>query len=262
MDAPGRPADDAVIDRLSWYEKQNVPVPISSPLRRRFFMRPAFRYAAAVAAVAAILGLALVSGSGSVVLADVVKAAEKHSLVRYTMKQITEDKEGGNGETTSMVYVDLKAARSRSEAKVGEVTLVQIDDQPAGRRLMTNSKEKTATVFTYESKKPKSMLDHLRELQQKEGVISIKDKLDGRETVKYRLEEGGNSTSLWVDAKTKLPVRLEYEMVEPTPNIARNKFIMTDFEWDPMGQDPARLFSTKPPEGYTVKEEKLPAEKK
>jgi hypothetical protein len=56
---------------------------------------------------------------------------------------------------------------------------------------------------------------------------------DGRETVKYRLEEDGNTTNFWVDANTKLAVRMEYEMINPTPNIRRNRFVFSDFVWEP-----------------------------
>jgi hypothetical protein len=100
--------------------------------------------------------------------------------------------------------------------------------------------------------KDRSLLDSLRELQAHKDVLSTRAELDGRETLKYRLREENKTTSLWVDPRTKLPLRIEYKMIDPTPGISTNEWVYTDFEWDPQVPEPAQLFSTEPPPGYTV----------
>src|SRR5207247_7734576 len=77
----------------------------------------------------------------------------------------------------------------------------------------------------------KPILENLRELEQKKGVAATKVKLDGRDTLSYRIEAEDNTTVLWVDAATKLPVRLVHE-IEGAPNVnGRRKYVMSDFEW-------------------------------
>jgi hypothetical protein len=49
---------------------------------------------------------------------------------------------------------------------------------------------------------------------------------------------------------------MEDEFVDPTPDITRNTFVWTDFEWDPELPGEFRnldqLFSTRPPDGYAI----------
>ena len=103
--------------------------------------------------------------------------------------------------------------------------------------------------------KSKPLLDNLREFQQKKGLVTAKDNLAGRAAIQFRLEESGRTTTLWVDAATKLPLQLMDEFMDPAPNIAHNRFVITAFAWDPAAVNAEELFSTKPPEGYTVTQE-------
>src|SRR5262249_62275575 len=102
----------------------------------------------------------------------------------------------------------------------------------------------------------KSLLCCLEDLQQKEGVTREKGDLDGRAAVKYRHAEGRQTITLWVDAKTKLPLRLEQEVIDPSPSVTRSTLVWTDFAWDPELPQGFRsldeLFSTRPPAGYTL----------
>ena len=102
--------------------------------------------------------------------------------------------------------------------------------------------------------KDRGFLDGLRELQANENTLDTRAELDGREVAKFRLREGNRTTSLWVDPRTKLPVRVEIEVIDPTPRIARNEWVYTDFEWDPEVADLAGLFSTEPPAGYALED--------
>src|SRR5262249_28539527 len=99
-------------------------------------------------------------------------------------------------------------------------------------------------------------LDSLRQIQANNDTLTTLAELDGRDVAKYCLREmeGNVTTSLWVDPRTKLPIRVEIEMIDPTPRIARNEWILTDFEWDPKVADPEKLFKTDPPAGYAVED--------
>ncbi len=83
--------------------------------------------------------------------------------------------------------------------------------------------------------------------------------LDGKKAAGFRVVEktGGEdgtadtwTRTYWVDPKTKLPIRIEISFQATTPGIGSSDFVLSDFIFDaPM--DPS-LFSTDPPEGYSV----------
>ncbi|MGO9811543.1 MAG: hypothetical protein ACLP53_12305 [Isosphaeraceae bacterium] len=102
--------------------------------------------------------------------------------------------------------------------------------------------------------KGQPLLDSLRELQNHKDTVSTRAELNGRGVLKYRLQEADKTTSLWVDPRTKLPLRIECEMLHPAREITKEMWIYTDFEWDPKDADPAQLFSTEPPPGYAVED--------
>lgn len=112
MPVPERPADGVVLARLAAEPSRRS--------RRKLLMRVAtWSLAASVLAVAG--GVLLFGGSSPVALADVVKAAEKHKLVKYKMTMTTETipPPGITADppvtTFEMVfYADLRAPRFRN----------------------------------------------------------------------------------------------------------------------------------------------------
>ncbi|SIN86301.1 hypothetical protein SAMN05444166_1326 [Singulisphaera sp. GP187] len=259
MPAPDRPSDEALLALLATHRPaagRSLLFPYT--FTRRFLMRPAFRYTVAAVVVVA-LGWLLMGPAGTIALADVVKAAKKHSFVHYTETQVTEGKGNGmRGELTWSVDGDLKVARYRKVSRIkyadGEAILVDVQDLPRGVHLMTNSREKTAWISRHAPKWTKTFVESLQELQQKKGVTSAKERLEERETVKFLVEKDGGTVTLWIDSTTRLPVRLEYEF-------PLNKIIWSDFQWDPEVKEPDRLFNTEIPEGYAVTEDSGPAKK-
>jgi hypothetical protein len=296
MPVPERPPDAELLARLA-----TGLSPAAAPLallRRRMLMRLATGSAAA-AVLALAAGVFLLTGSPTAALADVVKAAEKHKLVRYKLKQTTEDKTNGTASGESVVYADLRTPRSRTED--GGLTIngavdfrsVFVQDGKKDRCLhviteMITEKGKTDPMLIELLKgfeklgvprkearvtrafgdftpataaKNKSILENLRELEGRKDAVGTKAKLDGKDVLKYRVEDGNQTTVLWVDAATRLPVRLEHEILDHTPNIPRNAWVLSGFEWDPplKGFKSAdELFDTTPPEGYTVIDETKP----
>jgi hypothetical protein len=107
--------------------------------------------------------------------------------------------------------------------------------------------------FTF-AKSDKTFLEILRALESHKEIVSTKDTLNGRNVRKYRLEQNDTILTLWVDAMTRLPIRIEQEVRNPSPNITACKWVYADFLWDVDGRTLDELFSTKPPEGYTLED--------
>jgi outer membrane lipoprotein-sorting protein len=291
MTVPDRPPDAGVLAQFATAPGEATPaVPVPSSPKRRFLMRLVVPSAAALV----LLGtgaLVLLTATPTLTLADVVKAAEKHKLVKYKNTQTTETKDGESGSTERTTYFDLKSPRSRTEARIitlngaVESVSIQISDGQKNRFLHTLSEtvvpgqENNRYLKGFDEgrfprkeaflsggnqdndpkKKKQSLLDSLRELEQHKSATVTKEKLGGRETVKYYLEDGKKTTQLWVDPKTELPVRFEFEILDHTPDIPRNRWVYTDFEWDPKlpkgFKDLDALFDTTPPEGYKLNDQ-------
>ena len=233
----------------------------------------------------------------SFALAQVIKAAETHKLVKYKVTQTTDDKQNGTGSGTSVTYADLAAPRFREERRgltlneTVEMVFLYIQDGRKDRALSVltetvvpdaekgDSKDplsKAAIAKRFKEKhgdgrkeaslsrisegsdpikKAQSLLESLQELEAHKNVVITKDKVGGREIVKYYLEDDKKTIKLWVDAKTNLPVQFEYEVLDPTPDIALNRWVYSDIEWDPQVKGfPTldALFDTTPPDGYRL----------
>ncbi len=100
--------------------------------------------------------------------------------------------------------------------------------------------------------KDKSFLETLRTLQVSDDTVTAKEALDGRNTTRYRLAEGDWTSTVWIDLKSNLPIRIEYELSGDAAGkeFASMKWIYTDFDWDPNVENIDTLFSTEPPNGY------------
>jgi hypothetical protein len=215
--------------------------------------------AAAALLLIGLVGWLLLSGTASPALADVVKAAGKHKLVRYREQQITDTHDNLGAHRDSIVHADLMAPRLRSESRVaypdGEAVSLSVHD---GRRhLTTDARQKTARLDPA-PKGYQSLLCCLEEFEQKRGVVQGTDTLGALRVIKYHLEEEKQTTSLWVDAKTRLPLRWEQVLFEPAAASRHRRLIWTDFAWDPALPPGCRsldeLFSTRPPVGFTLED--------
>jgi hypothetical protein len=259
MPVPDRPPDAAILARLCDQRiEQGWPLGIpASSKRGRSRTRWLIPSAAAAVLVVAGMGWLLLHGTASPALADIVKLAATHKLVRYQEQRIADTHEQSGAVVASTVYADLTAPRLYSESGVndasGESILLSIHD--GVHHLTSNSRLKTARL-DFAPKGYKSLLCCLEEFEQKKGVTHEKSDLEGHLTVKYHHVDGRQRINLWVDAKTKLPVRLEQESINPSPEIIRSTLVWTDIAWDPELPPGFRslkeLFSTRPPDGYTL----------
>ena len=305
LDIPDCPSDTALLERLSIevapgsekdFPLRNIfGLPTSSILTRSVI------WSSTAAALCVVCAVLLFSSPTSVVLADVVKAAEKHKLVRYAMTHYSYSKDGSSVRPlVSVVYADLKLPRSRQEneksltlnewvehecffvtdvpknLKLRVVTEVlrengiEIYNRDKTESLSENLKNsgrfprKEASITTANGDftpattvLEKSMLENIQDLEEHKEAIATKSKLEGKDVLKYRIEEEFKTTVLTVDSVTKLPLKLEHEITDP--NILHRtqvkiKIVLSDFEWDPDLKDRTldELFDTTPPNGYAV----------
>ena len=100
----------------------------------------------------------------------------------------------------------------------------------------------------------KTLLENLHELEEHTEAKSTRETVEGRTLLKYEVEDGPRPTTLWVDAATKLPVRMK--MVQ----VGNGKLTVeiSDFEWDPKlsgFKTLDELFDTSPPAGYRLNDQ-------
>ena len=79
-------------------------------------MRPTVRYGSAAAILLIAVGWLVLAPSRSFALGEVIRAAEKHKVVKYKIQWVPLDKAAMPGASNGTVYVDLlrRAAASRA----------------------------------------------------------------------------------------------------------------------------------------------------
>lgn len=255
MSVPDRPSDADVLARLDACQDGRTPSVFSSTALSKggYRLRLVVGSAAAVVLVIGGLGFLFFNGTAPIALAEVVEAAQKHKLVRYQELQSTEAKGHLPRPVYSIVYADLTASRFRSESLINhpDGQAIRLSVQNAGRHLITDSRRKTAWLGPAPNGY-KSVLCCLEEFQKKEGVTQVQEQLGTRTTIKYHRQ----TTTLWIDPATKLPIRMVQDVINPGFEVASNRLVWSDFAWDPEVPSGFRnlndLFSTRPPEGYML----------
>jgi hypothetical protein len=132
------------------------------------------------------------------------------------------------------------------------IEMIKNDGSLGKRAKLFLTSSKGLSPFT-NAKTDKTLLEILREFQDHKKVVALEDTLDGRNTMKYRLEEQDRTSTLWVDMETKLPVRIEEDRPRPTETARDWKWILSDFEWDVDGKRD-EVFSVDPPDGYVFED--------
>ncbi|MGL4461339.1 MAG: hypothetical protein ACRC1K_04240 [Planctomycetia bacterium] len=279
---PDRPPDAELLARLT---ADPAPAGRSTPhFPRRMILRLT-KWSLAAAALAVVGSAVLYTGSEAVALAEVLKAAETHKVVKFKSKVILTYTRLANPdpETRRMtVYADLRSARLRqedSEEVRGPFRLARytVYDYLNDRRLTAYHNqpvdgvgvgEKGAVLLVHSTERHTSPMtkttfpEQLRELEtHKDSIVFKEDK-----SIRYTIVDGKTTTTLWVDATTKLPIRMVVEMEQPAVVLERLRIESTDFEWDPELQgfkSADDLFSLSPPEGYPLDDQtKKPPEKR
>ncbi|MHC4176574.1 MAG: hypothetical protein ACYSWU_03660 [Planctomycetota bacterium] len=87
-------------------------------------------------------------------------------------------------------------------------------------------------------------------MRNKKETITTREELEGKQTLVHRWIDNKRKTTeaIWVDPKSKLPIRIQTVYASPQDGIKR--CVATDFVWNPRVED--SFFSIEPPEGYKV----------
>jgi outer membrane lipoprotein-sorting protein len=268
---PDRPPDAELLARLA-----AGPSPAAQPVtlaRRRMIMRIA-KWSLAAAVLAAVGAAVLFTNSANIALADVLKATEKHKVVKFKVTVTVMDDPGVTtddpGTTVETVYADLRAARFRQEVPEAvrgpfRSSGYTVYDHPKDRHLHVYNKqpadgtgagEKVAvlsTLSTNQQLTKRTLTEELRDVEAHKDVRVVKEE----KSVRYTVVDGKETTTLWVDTATKLPVRMVVEVEQPHEAVARLRIEYTDFEWDPElkgFKSLDDLFCLSPPEGYKLED--------
>src|SRR5262249_14177822 len=258
MDVPDRPREANVFVRINAHRSSCVgPGSSRTGLNRRRIIQVLLSSAAVLLLLTGGLARFSRNGAAPPAVADVVKSARNHKLVRYKQRQTVSRDEVTVAQIDRTLYADLATPRLRIESPLRHAddkpVLIHVQDRV--RQLATNADEKTARL-ALTPKDFKSFCCSLEEFEQKKGVSRAREMLGGLATVRYRFTEDSRTSSLWIDARTRLPVRMEEELATSRPTTVGTRFVSTDFEWDPALPkgfgDIDELFSTQPPEGYAL----------
>jgi len=261
---PDRPPDIELLARLA-----AGPSPAAQAVtlaRRRMIMRIA-EWSLVAAVLAAVGATVLFTSSASIALADVLQATEKHKMVKFKVTVTVMDDPGTTVET---MYADLRAPRFRQEVPEAvrgpfRSSAYTVYDHAKDRRLHVYNNqppdgagagEKGAVLLTLSTNQQltkRTLTEELRDLEAHKQAKVIKEE----KTVRYTVVDGKETTTLWVDMGTKLPVRMVVEVARPQEAVARLRIEYTDFEWDPELKEFKSLddlFSLSPPEGYKLED--------
>lgn len=148
----------------------------------------------------------------------------------------------------------------------GSIREIQIHDNETWKYVELYPKEKR--YQTYERRpatdaKPKRvpllMYDFMHEIPPNGTKRLPAKKLDGKQVVGFEVDTRTELTgetittkrTLWVDPQTKLPVRIEVSSRSTDKRLSSDQdWVQTDFVFDQ--ELPRSLFSTEPPEGYSI----------
>jgi hypothetical protein len=254
----------------------------------RILMHPTVRYGAAATILIVAFGWLALGPSSSLAMADVIRAAESHKLVKYQFQSISAERPGQpRTETRGTVYVDLVKPRSRFEAapepaddgtSAQNVTVsdrarrVSMFQRNVSKKVTTKTGEVQTVVSGIESIMGEQVerggefgqihsgtysvdelilhdvpdhtlfLDALTALQTRPGTTSAKAQLGGREVIVFSAKHGLETTTVWVDPKTKLPARIEQIFHDGGTGRETIRNVSSDFVWDPPAADAEALF--------------------
>ena len=211
-------------------------------MNRRFQMAGGLALATIAAGVFAFLTISPSFNGQAVAFADVQEATARVRSVTYRGLSYKGEEVSEWG---SLMAIGTNLLRV--ERPGGEVLVINLKE---GRTMRILPKEKKVEIRPLyggpDAAKPLTdFLTQLRDVPAHAArKISEKD-LQGRQVIEFALEDqSGCELSVLVDAKTKLPVRIEVDRGR------EGRFVGTDFVFDaPLDES---LFAIAAPEGYTV----------
>jgi outer membrane lipoprotein-sorting protein len=278
----------AVQSRVQNDNDQNRSPMKSNPLKsgNRLGARSLAAIAAMLLISTSVVLSNLMRSTGDFAFAQVQQEVAKAKSVQYLEVRTDRTREGKNAPKTVTRVSILGASQQRKEVKVepgdklengAEWTMqpgryIDIYNARQGQDIVLYPDKKTFIRIKgilsldsdgqpkQEDLKSDPAIDFYRSIHEVpvDPVKRLPEKtIDGQSVVGFVVEEqaktiqGTNTITrtYWVNAKTKLPVRIEAKARSTDPTMGESDWLMTDFVFDaPL--DPA-LFSTEPPRGYT-----------
>jgi outer membrane lipoprotein-sorting protein len=201
--------------------------------------------AAAAIVIAILIGIYEIGGSASA-FAEVVKP---FLTARTATFKVTINVEGGPTQTGEGMF--MEPGRLRQTSPDGTVV---ITDLQQGRMVARIPSQKRAIVYELVNiQEDPGELNIFTEIRRRileaketedESVEFLGEReIEGRNAIGYHVGKLGVDITVWADAETKIPIRLENTMGPATYTMSD---IIFDVELD------ESLFSPKVPEGYTV----------
>jgi hypothetical protein len=141
----------------------------------------------------------------------------------------------------------------RTEVLVGGQRAVMIANYPQQKQLMLLPETKLAVLKPIKvgagSPQGQNYVERLRNMNKEHAKFVGNDEVEGKAALKYEYQHRGDFYKLWLDAATKLPLRVESANVEDASQ-ADITVTISNFVWD-VAVDEAD-FSLEAPEGYTM----------
>ncbi len=206
----------------------------------RFKMNRLMKIAAAiliVVGIGTVIGL-LTQGNGmtSIAWADVGSTLERARTICFTM---TVDKGG------TIHYSGKTMYTAPGMTRLETADSVTIFDWAKGRFLVLDLKNKTAHgALITEIKNPwqDNWFEELRKVVGNPKADTVGEKvINGQTTKGWRVTSGGEIATVWADAETAEPIRVEFE-------VEQERIVMSNFEFNKELDE--SLFSFKVPDDY------------
>jgi len=210
------------------------------------------RYASAVVIVSVVASVVFfMAGTDAegIAVAEVHQAVSKQEVVQF--REIEYPVEGDPIE--AIVYLRMDLSRARAECADGTIHIIA-SEKNNDTYLTLDPTRKTATIMIMPGKHGStSFLEELEEIRNKKETVTTREQLDGKQTLVHRwVDKWKTAETIWVDPKSKLPVRIE--AIYPSRQAGIERSVTTDFVWNPKVEE--SFFSIEPPDGYNVTTER------
>jgi outer membrane lipoprotein-sorting protein len=245
MEIPSRTIDAAATSSLS--QAAGLNASLNSRIRKRRLLKVMAPLAAIAAGVALVIVLA--PTSQRTVFADVVEQIKKIDAVafKFLLKRpgFPELSGGAYAKSPNLVRYDFSTNGG---------TFVNITDYAKGELLSFDPKSNEATIFKHSPAFNFDVIGELRRVDVAAAKRIVEADGESDPTVDiFEVNEGGAIEKVWVDKKSKLPVRIETH-APPGSGIA--EAVCSNFEWN--ATIDASMFEA--PAGFKVKRNNLLAE--
>jgi len=157
------------------------------------------------------------------------------------------DPNGGQSKFQETYFLPQKKIRIEIAPNKKKYSRIELDDMNVQRQ--------------QEREKQDNSLSHLRRMLTKKYESLGRSTIDGIEVAGFRTTDPNSleEVKLWVDVKTRLPVRYEYEHFQQMGDNKKGyiRIVFYDFQWD-VPVDASEFEPPPIPDGYTFTEIKLP----